>query len=72
MDKFIEEKKSLIKGYITEEECNYDCDDEIFDCESCSNFKECCMKAEIRCNVEFAESMDYGGYDTPEDFWEQI
>lgn len=72
MDEFIEEMKDLIKEFITEEECNYDCDDEMFNCESCSNFEECCMKAEIRCNVEFAESVDYGGYNTAEDFWEQI
>lgn len=62
----------LIKEYITEEECMFDRDNEIFDCESCSNFDECYMKAEIRCNTEFAESVDYGGYNTEEEFWEQI
>lgn len=67
-----EEKMELIKEYITEEECTFDCDNEVFDCESCSNFDECYMKAEIRCNTEFAESVDYGGYNTEEEFWEQI
>ena len=67
-----EDKMELIKEYITEEECVFDCDNEMFDCESCSNFDECYMKAEIRCNTEFAESVDYGGYNTEEEFWEQI
>lgn len=68
----IEEKKELIREYITEDECRYDCDDEMFECESCSNFDECCMKAEIKCDREFAESVNYGGYSTEEEFWEQI
>lgn len=68
----IEEKMDLIREYITEEECNFECDDEMFDCKLCSNFEECYLKAEIRCNTDFAESVDYGGYNTAEDFWEQF
>lgn len=68
----MEEKMDLIKEYITEEECGYMYDIEVFSCESCSNFEDCYMKAEIRCNVEFAENIDYGGYNIAEDFWEQF
>ena len=68
----IEEKIGLIREYITEKECNYECGYEVFDCKSCSNFEECYMKAEIRCDADFAESVDYGGYNTAEDFWEQF
>lgn len=66
------EKKSLIKDYITEEECNYMCDSAMFKCESCGNFEECYMKADTKCNIEFAKNVGYGGYNTEEDFWEQL
>lgn len=67
-----EEKKELIVEYITENECNFMRDELPFDCESCSCFEECYMKSCERCDEEFAESVNYGGYDTAEDFWEQI
>ena len=68
----IKEKKNLIKEYITEDECNYMYDDELFYCESCSCLEECYMKSCERCNSNFAESVNYGGYNTEEIFWEQI
>ena len=68
----IEEEKSLIRDHITEDECNYMTDDTLFNCDSCSCFEECYMKSCERCNSEFAESVEYGGYNTAEDFWEQI
>lgn len=68
----ISEKKDLIIGYITANECDYMCDDEIFDCDSCSNLEECFVNASIGHSTEFAEEVDYGGYNTEEDFWEQI
>ena len=42
------------------------------DCTSCDCIYECYMKANNRCNSEFAESIDYGGYDSEEEFWEQL
>lgn len=66
------EKKNLIKEYITKEECVYMYDDALFDCVSCSCFEECYMKSCERCNGEFVKSINYGGYDTEETFWEQI
>lgn len=68
------EKLELIKDYITEYECDYlyDSDNGLFDCNSCSNLEECYIKAQIKCDVEFAEDMDFCGYNTAEDFWEQL
>lgn len=66
------EKQRLIKDYITKAECNYMCDDEPFNCISCSCFEECYIKADIRCGKDFADSVDCSGYNTEEDFWEQI
>ena len=69
----MDEKEILIKEYITEEECSYMYDgNSKFDCTSCTCLEECYMKACERCDVEFAESVNYGGYDNEEDFWEQI
>lgn len=72
----MDEKKVLIKEYIDKEECEYICDDKVFDCIHCSCFEDCCAIAEIRCDDElndtFAKSINYGGYDNAEEFWEQI
>lgn len=66
------EKIKLIKDNITEEECRFMGDGELFNCTSCSCFDECYMKAEIRCDSDFAASINFGSYNTEEDFWEQI
>lgn len=74
--KLMDDKKVLIMEYITEEECGYLCDDKLFNCESCSNFEECYINADIKCSEDFndvfAKSVDYGGYDSEEEFWEQL
>ena len=57
----------LIADYISEKEYVYD-----MDCKNCECINDCYMKANNRCNSEFAESIDYGGYDTEEEFWEQL
>lgn len=72
IEESIEEKINLIKEYISEKECEYMTDDLLFDCNSCSCFEDCYMKSCEKCNSEFAESINYGGYNTEEDFWEQI
>lgn len=66
------DEKKIIKDYITELECRFNCDGEMFDCDCCCNLKECYVKAIIRCDEEFAKSVDYGGCNDEEDFWEQI
>lgn len=71
-----EEKKDLIMEYITEDECSYSCDNKLFNCDLCSSFEECYIIADNKCNEEFndvfAESVDYGGYNNEEEFWEQL
>lgn len=66
-DSELEHMSDLIYDYVSEEECDYD-----MDCKSCDCIDECYMKANNRCNSEFAESIDYGGYDSEEEFWEQL
>lgn len=66
------EKKNFIKEYITENECVYMYDNAVFDCDSCSCFEDCYIKSCEKCNSEFADSVNYGGYDTKETFWEQV
>ena len=66
------EKKNLIMEHITEQECCYMMSDNLFACDSCDNFEDCYMNACEKCNQEFAESIDYGGCNTEEEFWEQF
>lgn len=66
------EKKNLITEYITEDECNYNGDSDLFDCENCSSLEECYMRSCVICDIEYAESIDYGGCDSEESFWEQF
>lgn len=46
------------------------CDQE--DCINCLLFEDCHMEAIKRCNTEYAKAVDYGGYDSTDEFWEQI
>lgn len=64
------EMKQLIMEHISKEECAYLCDDEEFNCEECSCFEKCYMKSCERCDIEFAESVEYGRYNTIDEFWE--
>ena len=66
------EKKSLITSYITKLECQYMCDTDLFNCESCSNIEECLIIAHSKCTSEYIKSIDYGGCDSEEDFLEQL
>ena len=46
--------------------------DENFNCKECSELEECYYKASVKSAHEFAESIDYGGYDSEEEFWENL
>lgn len=63
----IEEMKNLIVDELPE--CEFD---EDFKCESCCELQYCYHKASAKLSHEFAESLDYGGYDTEEKFWENL
>lgn len=44
------------------DECNTDC----------PYIEYCHAEAVSKCNSEFAESLDFGGYDSEEEFWENL
>lgn len=67
-----DDKKYLILDYITKEECYFENDFELFNCNLCSCIEECYIKSCERCNSEYVKSIDYGGYNTEEMFWESI
>lgn len=72
----IEEKINLIKEYIDEEECILIRGSGLFDCCGCVHFEECYIKAENECNNDInhatAYAINYGGYETEEDFWSEL
>lgn len=41
-------------------------------CSECKDIEECYMKAVSASNHTFAESIDYGGYATEEEFWDNL
>lgn len=47
---------------------------DVCDCENCDSgqIEECYYKANQYCNDIFAESIDYGGYETAEEFWDNL
>lgn len=42
-----------------------------YDCSNCCEIEECYYDAVSIENSLYAESIDYGGYDSEEEFWEQ-
>ena len=42
------------------------------DCMDCGDLEFCYTVALQKLNHEYAESLDFGGYDTEDEFWEQI
>lgn len=50
-------------------ECEFDNN---FRCEECSELEQCYYKAFTKSSHEFAESLDYGGYDSEDEFWENL
>ena len=68
----LESMADLIIDYISKRECKEDLIGNDYDCVNCGNIEECYMEANSRCNSEFAESINYGGYDLEEEFWENL
>jgi hypothetical protein len=65
-----EDKKemiSLIRSYQIEYEDCGQCN-----CEKCCFLEDCFYKARQAEDSEWAKLLDYGGYDTEEEFWEQL
>ena len=61
-----------IREYLTKEDCIKRSGGNNFKCEKCYYQDECLNLARRKCDSEFAESVDYGGYNSEEEFWEQI
>ena len=68
----LESMADLIIYYISKRECKEDLIGNDYDCVNCGNIEECYMESNSRCNSEFAESINYGGYDSEEEFWENL
>lgn len=70
------EKRKLIMEYTSEEECACICKRGLFDCDICGYLEECYANAEIERNDEFnyslAEAINYGGYESAEEFWNEL
>lgn len=63
----IAEMKELVVEELSE--CNMNSN---FICEKCCELEQCYTKATSKSSHKFAESIDYGGYDTEEEFWESL
>ena len=63
----IDEMVELIQDELPK--CEYD---ENFNCKECSELEECYCKESAKSAHEFAESIDYDGYDSEEEFWENL
>ena len=68
----LESMADLITDYISERECKENLIGNDYDCVNCENIEECHMEANSRCNSERAESVNYDGCDTEEEFGEQL
>ena len=56
-----------IKDFVSDEECFNN-----RDCMNCEDIESCYWKANRRCNSAFASSIGYGGYDSEDEFWENL
>lgn len=70
--KELESMTDLITDYISKRECKEDLIGNDYGCVNCGNIEECYMEANSRCNSEWAESINYGGCNTEDEFWEQL
>ena len=62
----------LMQEYLTDSDCERISGGNNFECENCEYKEECYSLANQRCNSEFAESVNYGGCNSEEEFWEQL
>jgi hypothetical protein len=64
----LEYMEFFISDYISQNECEY----HNMNCSNCVDIEDCYREANTRCNSEFAKSIDYGGCDSEEEFWEML
>lgn len=65
--KNIDEMIELIEKELSD--CELDND---FNCRECCDLEDCYVKASQKLSHEFAESLNYGGYGSEEEFWENL
>ena len=63
----VEEMKELIIDELSK--CEFD---DYFKCEECPELEQCYYKTSTKSSHEFAESLDCGGYDSEDEFWENL
>lgn len=63
--------EDFISDYISDEQCK-DIASNVHNCRNCYCIDECYALANNKCNSEWAESIDYGGCNSEEEFWEQL
>lgn len=69
------EELEFMVGVIEENLTESDCDELQRDkliCKRCPYIEDCYYLANQKCNSQFAENINYGGYDTEEEFWENL
>lgn len=64
------EKQEMI-SYIEEYGTEYVCDSDE-DCKNCDDVESCYWRVNNKINSTYAESIGYGGYDTEDEFWEDL
>lgn len=64
--------KDIIENYLDDTDCVDMSGGNSFDCVNCEYIDACASIANDRCNSEFVENINYGGYDTEEEFWENL
>ena len=62
---------SVIEENLTEDDCDELRRDDLI-CKNCPDVEDCYHLANQKCDSQFAESISYGGYDTEEEFWENL
>ena len=63
--------EDFISDYISNDQCNNIATNN-HNCRNCSCIDDCYDIAHSKCDSEWAASIDYGGCDSEEEFWEQI
>lgn len=62
---------SIIEENLTEDDCGELINAEL-PCKTCHSLEDCYHLANQKCDSQFAENINYGGYDSEEEFCESL
>lgn len=62
---------SIIEENLTEDDC-YELINTDLPCKTCPSLEDCYHLANQKCDSQFAENINYGGYDSEDEFWENL